>query len=228
MITRRGYDELCRADVVITDRLAPVELLDDLAEGVEVISVGKVPRTPSISQEEINALLIDRALAGKRVVRLKGGDSFVFGRGAEEVLACEAAGIEVDVVPGVTSAVAVPEIAGIPLTHRSVTQGFTVVSAHVPPSDPRSTVDWAALARARTTLVLMMGVHTLPEVSAALIEGGMNPLTPAAIIQDGGLPTQRLLTSALGTIGRMAAVNDFHPPAIVVVGDVVEWRNATE
>lgn len=226
LITRRGYQCLLDADVVVTDRLAPLELLADLPDHIEVLSVAKVPRGPSTSQEAINALLIEHARAGRTVVRLKGGDGFVFGRGAEEVLACEAAGIDVEVVPGVTSATAVPALAGIPVTHRSLTQGFTVVSAHVPPRDPRSTLDWGSVARCGTTIVLLMGVETLPEVSRALIDEGMSPDTPAACIQDGGMPSQRIVTASLVDISLAAASAGVEPPAVIVIGSVADWRNA--
>lgn len=227
LITRRGYQWLLDADVVVTDRLAPIELLVDLPDHIEIISVAKVPRGPSTSQDAINAILIEHALAGRTVVRLKGGDGFVFGRGAEEVLACEAAGIQVEVVPGVTSATAVPALAGIPVTHRSLTQGFTVVSAHVPPGDPRSTLDWGGVARSGTTIVLLMGVETLPEISRTLIGEGMSPATPAACIQDGGMPTERIVTASLAEIAAAVASAGVEPPAVIVIGRVADWRNAS-
>ena len=164
LLTLRGFQALAEADVVVVDRLAPLAVLDGLREGIEIVDVSKIPRGRSTPQEEINAVLVDRARRGLVVVRLKGGDPYVFGRGMEEVLACRDADVPVTVVPGVTSAVAVPELAGIPVTHRGLSQGFTVVSGHAAPDDPRSTVDWAALARGGTTIVVLMGVETLPHI----------------------------------------------------------------
>lgn len=224
LLTRRGHARLLEADVVVTDRLAPTEILAELPAHVEVINVAKIPRGPSTSQDEINRLLVQHAGAGRTVVRLKGGDSFVFGRGAEEVEACVAAGIPVEVVPGVTSAVAVPAAVGIPLTHRALVQGFTVVSAHLRPDDPRNKVDWAVLARSGMTLVIMMGVLTLPQVSAALIEAGMDSNTPVACIENGGLPGERTLSSPLRRIADVARKAGLMPPAIIVVGEVTALR----
>ncbi len=161
--------------MIICDRLAPLAVLSQAPAGVEVIDVAKIPRGEFTSQERINELLVEHGLAGRRVVRLKGGDNFIFGRGGEELLACAEAGVPVTVIPGVSSAIAAPALAGIPLTHRSLTQGVTIVSAHLPPDHPGSTLDWSALARANTTLVIMMGVATLPAVSAELIAQGLDP-----------------------------------------------------
>ena len=171
LITVAGLDAVRAADVVVTDRLAPLGVLHGL--DVEVIDVGKIPRGRSTPQEEINRILVEHARAGRRVVRLKGGDSFVFGRGGEELEACTAAGIPVVVVPGVTSAIAGPALAGIPVTHRGLTQGFTVVSGHLPPGDPRSTVDWGALARTGTDIVLLMAVATLPAITQTFVAEGL-------------------------------------------------------
>ena len=193
LLTLRGFQALAEADVVVVDRLAPLAVLDGLREGVEIIDVSKIPRGRSTPQEEINAILVDRARRGCVVVRLKGGDPYVFGRGMEEVLACREAGVPVTVVPGVTSAIAAPELAGIPVTHRGVSQGFTVVSGHAAPDDPRSTLDWAALARGGTTLVVLMGVETLPSIVDALLDAGRHGDTPLACVMDGGLPTQQVV-----------------------------------
>ena len=219
-LTVRGQACLDEADVVVTDRLVPQSVLAALRGSVTVIDVAKTPRGPAVSQQRINELLVEHALAGRRVVRLKGGDPFVFGRGMEEVQACTAAGVAVAVVPGVTSAVAVPGLAGIPVTHRGLSQGFTVVSAHLPPGDPGSTLDWAALARTGTTLVLMMAVHTLPAVVATLLAEGMDPSTPAASVENGGTPRQRVLGGTLGEIARIAAENALRAPAVTVIGPV--------
>jgi uroporphyrin-III C-methyltransferase / precorrin-2 dehydrogenase / sirohydrochlorin ferrochelatase len=174
-----------------------------------------------MAQEQINALLVDRARQGKRVVRLKGGDPFVFGRGYEELEACAAAGVPVEVVPGITSAIAVPELAGIPVTHRGMTHEFVVVSGHVPPGHPTSLVDWAALGRLRGTVVVLMGVDTAPAIAAALVEHGRDPRTPVAVVSDGATPAQRTLRTTLAGLARTIADEGVRPPAVWVVGDVV-------
>jgi uroporphyrin-III C-methyltransferase / precorrin-2 dehydrogenase / sirohydrochlorin ferrochelatase len=221
LITVRGRQLLAEADVVLTDRLAPRSLLDELPADVEVIDVSKIPYGRAMAQEQINATLIDRARAGQFVARLKGGDPFVFGRGAEEVLACLRAGVPVIVVPGVTSAVGVPTSAWLPVTHRGVAQEFHVVSVHVPPGDDRSTVDWALLGGSPGTLVLLMAVHRIGAVAAALIRHGRNPDTPVSVIADGTMPTQRTINSTLEQVEEMVTREGIRPPAIVVVGDVV-------
>ncbi|MDG4832845.1 Rv2231c family pyridoxal phosphate-dependent protein CobC [Solwaraspora sp. WMMD1047] len=223
LITVRGRDRLAAADVVVTDRLVPPGLLAELAPRVRIIDVSKVPRGPATSQDRINELLVEHASAGLRVVRLKGGDPYVFGRGMEEAIACAAAGVPVEVVPGVSSAVAVPALAGIPVTHRSRSQGFAVVSAHLPPGDPGSTVDWAALARSGMTIVLLMAVRTLPEVAGALLAAGMDPDTPAASVEHGGTPRQRVLTGPLARIAEVAAEGGLRAPAVTVIGPVAAF-----
>jgi uroporphyrin-III C-methyltransferase / precorrin-2 dehydrogenase / sirohydrochlorin ferrochelatase len=221
LITVRGRQLLGEADVVVTDRLAPQPLLDELPPDVEIIDAAKIPRGPAMVQDQINDVLISHARAGRFVVRLKGGDPFVFGRGAEEVLACLRAGVPVTVVPGVTSAVAVPAAAGVPVTHRGVAQEFHVVSAHVGPDDERSTVNWAALAASGGTLVLLMALEWLGPVAAALIRHGRAPATPVAVIADGTLPTQRTINATLQTVASQASAAGIRPPAVIVVGDVV-------
>jgi uroporphyrin-III C-methyltransferase / precorrin-2 dehydrogenase / sirohydrochlorin ferrochelatase len=221
LITVRGRQLLAEADVVLTDRLAPRSLLDELPADVEVIDVSKIPYGRAMAQEQINATLIERARAGQFVARLKGGDPFVFGRGAEEVLACLRAGVPVTVVPGVTSAVGVPASAWLPVTHRGVAQEFHVVSVHVPPGDDRSTVDWALLGGSRGTLVLLMAVHRIGAVAAELLRHGRSPDTPVSVIADGTMPTQRTINSTLEQVEGMVTREGIRPPAIVVVGDVV-------
>jgi uroporphyrin-III C-methyltransferase / precorrin-2 dehydrogenase / sirohydrochlorin ferrochelatase len=221
LITVRGRQLLAEADVVLTDRLAPRSLLDELPADVEVIDVSKIPYGRAMPQEQINATLIDRARAGRFVARLKGGDPFVFGRGAEEVLACLRAGVAVTVVPGVTSAVGVPTGAWVPVTHRGVAQEFHVVSVHVPPGDDRSTVDWAMLAGSPGTLVLMMAVQQIGAVTAELLRHGRRPDTPVSVIADGTMPTQRTINSTLEQVEGMVTRQGIRPPAIIVVGDVV-------
>jgi uroporphyrin-III C-methyltransferase len=221
LITVRGRQAVAQADVVVADHLAPLSLLESLPAHVEVIDASKLPRGRSMAQEQINALLIERARAGRRVVRLKGGDPFVFGRGMEELEACVAAGVPVEVVPGVTSAIAVPALAGIPVTHRGLTHEFVVVSGHVPPGHPQSLVDWAAIARLRGTVVVLMGVDTAPAIAAALVEHGRAPDTPVAVVTDGSTVTQRTVRTTLADLPRAVVEEGIRPPAVWVVGAVV-------
>jgi uroporphyrin-III C-methyltransferase / precorrin-2 dehydrogenase / sirohydrochlorin ferrochelatase len=221
LITVRGRQLLAEADVVLTDRLAPRVLLDELRDDVEIIDASKIPYGRAMAQEHINSALISHARAGRFVVRLKGGDPFVFGRGAEEVLACLRAGVPVTVVPGVTSAVAVPASAWVPVTHRGVAQDFHVVSVHVPPGDQRSTVNWELMGSGSGTLVLLMAVERIGAVADELLRHGRNADTPVSVIADGTLPTQRTITSTLGQVEGVVARDGIRPPAIVVVGDVV-------
>lgn len=216
---------LSEADVVVADRLAPRELLSELSPDVELVDVAKLPRGRSASQEEINRVIVDRALAGKRVVRFKGGDPFVFGRGYEEAIACAEAGVPCTVVPGVTSAISVPAAAGIPVTHRGVAHEFTVVSGHVPPDHESSLVDWDALARMRGTVVLLMAVQNLPAIASRLMAGGRPGTTPVAVISEGTMPGERTVLSTLESVGEDVVREEVRPPAIVVVGDVVAVAN---
>jgi uroporphyrin-III C-methyltransferase/precorrin-2 dehydrogenase/sirohydrochlorin ferrochelatase len=222
LITVRGRQALAQADVVVADHLAPLSLLASLPTDVEVIDASKLPRGRSMAQESINELLVERAMAGKRVVRLKGGDPFVFGRGMEELDACVAAGVPVEVVPGVTSAIAVPALAGIPVTHRGLTHEFVVVSGHLPPGHPDSLVDWPAIARLRGTVVVLMGVETAPAVAAVLVENGRSPETPVGIVCDGSTATQRTIRTTLSGLPHAISADDVRPPAVFVIGDVVD------
>ena len=226
LLTLRGRRLLAEADVVVTDRLAPRDVLAELGPDVEIIDAGKAPHAHGLTQAQINALLVERALAGQRVVRLKGGDPFVFGRGGEEALACVRAGVPFEVVPGVTSAVAVPACAGIPVTHRGITQDFAVVSAHLDPSHPGATVDWESLADGPGTLVLLMAVARLDEVARELIKRGRDASTPAAVISDGTTERQEVVVSTLGQVATDAAAHGVRPPAVVVIGEVVRLREA--
>jgi uroporphyrin-III C-methyltransferase / precorrin-2 dehydrogenase / sirohydrochlorin ferrochelatase len=214
LVTTRGRQLLAQADVVVVDRLAPRALLDELDSDVEIVDVGKTPGNHPVGQDEINRMLVEQASAGRRVVRLKGGDPFVLGRGGEEVAACREAGIPVDVVPGVTSAVAVPAAVGIPVTHRGLAKQFTVVSGH-------EGLDWPSLAAVEGTLVLLMGVSRLRETADELIRHGRDPATPAAVVEDGYGSGQRLTVGTLATIADLASERDVRPPAVIVVGDVV-------
>jgi uroporphyrin-III C-methyltransferase / precorrin-2 dehydrogenase / sirohydrochlorin ferrochelatase len=225
LITVRGRRALAEADVVVVDKLAPRELLGELDADVLVVDAGKAPHAHNLSQEQINATIVEHALAGRRVTRLKGGDPYLFGRGGEEALACVAAGVPFEVVPGVTSAVAVPALAGIPVTHRGITQDVAIVSAHLDPSHPGATVDWDALAKGPGTLVLLMAVTHLEAVAEELVKRGRAPQTPVAVISDGTTPRERVLVSTLTDVAADAAANGIRPPAVVVVGDVVRLRD---
>jgi uroporphyrin-III C-methyltransferase / precorrin-2 dehydrogenase / sirohydrochlorin ferrochelatase len=224
LITVLGRRLLAEADVVVTDKLAPRALLAELDPDVEVIDAGKRPHAHNLTQAQINELIVARAQSGQRVVRLKGGDPFVFGRGGEEALACVRAGVAVTVVPGISSAIAVPAWAGIPVTHRGVTQDFAVVSAHLDPSQPGASVDWDGLARGTGTLVLLMAIAHLDAVAAELVKRGRDGATPVAVIRDGTLPGQQVLTSTLAAVAGDAAAAGVTPPAVVVIGEVVRLR----
>jgi len=218
LITVRGLQILRSAEVVVYDRLVHPALLDEAPSCAERVFSGKHGHGRHAEQQEINELLIDRARRGRLVVRLKGGDPFVFGRGAEECEALRAAGIAVEVVPGVTSAIAAPAAAGIPVTHRLHASGFAVVTGHQ--CDGASDLDWEALAR-MPTLVVLMGLSALPDIAARLLASGADPGTPTAVVASGTLPTQRTVVGTLATIATLAAEAHLEPPATVVVGEVV-------
>lgn len=220
LLTVAGRNAIARADVIVADRLAPISVLAELAPHAKVVDASKIPGGRRMEQSEINSQLISHALAGHTVVRLKGGDGFVFGRGGEEVDECVKAGIVVDVIPGVSSAIAAPASAMIPATHRGLTQGFTVVSGHVPPDHPECSVNYAALARANTTIILMMAVANLDAISRALTEGGLPADTPAAVVADGSLSSQREVRGTLGTIANAARAAQIGPPATTIIGAV--------
>ncbi|WGL50843.1 uroporphyrinogen-III C-methyltransferase [Nocardioides sp. BP30] len=221
LITVAGRKALMEADVVVADRLAPRELLAELPADVELIDVAKLPRGRSATQETINQVIVEQALAGKRVARFKGGDNFVFGRGYEEIIACREAGVSVTVIPGLTSPVSVPGLAGVPVTHRGVTHEFTVISGHLPPGHPESLTNWTAVAQLTGTLVLMMAVENAPAIASVLLAGGRDAATPVAVVCDGSMPTERTVLATLGTLGEVLQREAVRPPAIIVVGEVV-------
>ncbi|MGW1249059.1 uroporphyrinogen-III C-methyltransferase [Streptomyces sp. NPDC002535] len=221
LITVRGRRLLTEADVVIADRLGPRDLLDELPPHVEVIDAAKIPYGRFMAQEAINNALIEHAKAGKSVVRLKGGDPFVFGRGMEEAQALAAEGIACTVVPGISSSISVPGAAGIPVTHRGVAHEFTVVSGHVAPEDPRSLVDWASLAKLTGTLVILMGVDKIGKIAEALITHGKAPETPLALVQEGTTAAQRRVDATLATVAETVRTQEVRPPAVIVIGEVV-------
>ncbi|MEU3603344.1 uroporphyrinogen-III C-methyltransferase [Streptomyces sp. NPDC006798] len=221
LITVKGRRLLAEADVVVADRLGPRDLLAELPPHVEVIDAAKIPYGRFMAQEAINNALIEHAKAGRAVVRLKGGDPFVFGRGMEEAEALAEAGIPCTVVPGISSSISVPGAAGIPVTHRGVAHEFTVVSGHVAPDDERSLVDWAALAALRGTLVILMGVDKIGAIARALMAHGRDGATPVALVQEGTTAAQRRVDATLATVGEVVAAEEVRPPAVIVVGDVV-------
>jgi uroporphyrinogen III methyltransferase/synthase len=218
LLTIKGRKRLMEANVVLFDRLLDSRMLDGVKG--ELIDVGKNAGRHKLKQEEINQLLIEKAKEGKIVVRLKGGDPYLFGRGGEEAIACRDWGIPFEVVPGVTSAIAAPELAGIPVTHRKVASALTIVTGHEEPGKD-SPLDWRAMAGLDGTLVVLMGVSRLEENTNRLIEAGKSPQTPAAMVEKGGWPDQRLISGTLGDIAERAKEENVQSPAILVVGDVV-------
>jgi uroporphyrin-III C-methyltransferase / precorrin-2 dehydrogenase / sirohydrochlorin ferrochelatase len=227
LITVRGRRLLGQADVVVVDRLGPRSLLAELGPDVEVIDATKLPRGRFMAQEAINACLLEQALAGKFVVRLKGGDPYVFGRGSEEFEACLAAGVPVTVVPGLSSAIAVPALAGIPLTHRGVAHEAVIVSGHLPPGHPESLIDWTALGRLRGTIVVLMGVQNLPAIATVLRANGRDEKTAVAVVQDGSMPAEKVTLGTLDNIAGIAERAGVRAPAIIVIGGVVDQRPRT-
>jgi len=224
LITVGAVARLAEADVVVYDRLANPALLRHALEGADLIDVGKTPERHTMSQDEINALLVERGLAGQRVVRLKGGDPFVFGRGGEEAQGLAAAGVPFEVLPGVTSAVAAPAYAGIPVTHRGIASSFAVITGHEDAAKEASGIDWARIANGADTLVFLMGTGRLAEIARRLIEHGRAPETPIAVIEWGTLPRQRTVAGTLATIADEVARAGIAPPAVTVVGEVARLR----
>ncbi|HYL42139.1 MAG TPA: uroporphyrinogen-III C-methyltransferase [Ktedonobacteraceae bacterium] len=221
LITLKGLRCLHQAQVVVYDRLICPDLLDEVPSQALRVFVGKEPGRHSMKQEEITMLLIKYARQGRLVVRLKGGDPFVFGRGGEEALALAEAGIPFEVVPGVSSAIAVPAYAGIPVTHRDLATSFTVVTGHEQRNNTSSSVNWEALAVLEGTLVIMMGVETLPHITQRLLEGGLQPSTPAAVIQQGTVAQQRIVTDTLVNIAESARTAKITSPAVTIIGATV-------
>jgi uroporphyrin-III C-methyltransferase / precorrin-2 dehydrogenase / sirohydrochlorin ferrochelatase len=223
LITVRGRRLLAQADVVVADRLAPPELLAELPPHVEVIDAAKIPYGRAMAQDAINDVMIERARAGRFVVRLKGGDPFVFARGYEEVLACVEAGIPVTVVPGVTSAIAVPASAGVPVTHRGLNHEFVVVSGHLAPGHPESLVNWDALAAMSGTIVLLMAVERIELFADVLLKGGRPADTPVVVVQQGTTSAEHTLRATLADVAEKIRSEGIRPPAIIVIGTVAAF-----
>src|SRR5215208_877905 len=224
LMTRRALDLIASADAILYDRLIPPGALDCARPGAELRYVGKQPGGHSHTQEEINALLVELGRAGKRVVRLKGGDPFVFGRGGEEAEALAAAGVAFEVVPGVTAGVAAPAYAGIPVTHRDAASAVAFVTGHEDPEKPDSALDWDALARFPGTLVFYMGIRNLPLIAERLTAAGRDEQEPAAVVERGTHPGQRTVVDTLAGIAARAEAEAVRPPAITVVGPVAGLR----
>ena len=225
LLTLRAAELLSEADVVLVDRLVHPDVLKHCRDGADVIDVGKTSWTGTAPrQEEINAQLVEHAQAGRRVVRLKGGDPFVFGRGSEEAQALVDVGIDFEVVPGISSALAAPAYAGIPVTARGYTQDVCVVTGHLDPDDPASRVRWQALAQGPGTLVILMGHDRLPLLTASLIRWGRAADTPAACVQEGTTSDQRVVVSTLERLAEDVRAADLHAPVTTVIGEVVRLR----
>jgi len=224
LITVRALNRLRQADVLVYDRLVDPRLVAEAPAKAERIFVGKAAGFAALDQRAIEALLIDRARAGAHVVRLKGGDPYLFGRGGEEVAALVAAAIPVEVVPGLSAALAVPAAAGIPVTHRELASTLTVVTGHEDPTKAETAVDWDWLAAGRGTLVILMGLGHLAAIRDRLLAAGRDPATPAAAIASGTCPDQRVITAPLAELPEAVAAAQLVAPALVVVGDVVAFR----
>ena len=226
LLTVRAAELIARADVVLYDRLIPQEALAGARPDAQLIYVGKEGGGPQMPQAEIERLLVEHGSAGRLVVRLKGGDPFVFGRGGEEALACRAAGIRFEVVPGVTAGVAAPAYAGIPVTQRELASGVAFVTGHEDPSKPETALDWPALAAFPGTLVFYMGVRALPRIAERLIAGGRAATEPVAVVERGTLPEQRTLLATLGDVAERAAAAGIQAPAVTLVGPVAALRDS--
>jgi uroporphyrin-III C-methyltransferase len=229
LMARRAQEVLEAADIILYDQLPGDEVLSSLPESAEKVDVGKYGGRHTLEQDEIEALMVKYAQEGKRVVRLKGGDSFLFGRGGEEMETMRERGIPVEVVPGITSAIAVPECVGIPVTHRKWASQVTVLTGHEDPTKEESALNWRWLAQSPGTLVILMGVKNLPRIATALMEGGMDAAKPVAIIERGMRPDQRVTVGTLADIAAKALTVGVRPPAIIVIGEVVTlYRDGSE
>lgn len=228
LLTQRGRDVIDRAEVVLFDQLPGEEILSTLPASAEKIDCGKFGGKHNLEQDEIEALMVDRAQKGKRVVRLKGGDPFLFGRGGEELETVRAAGIEVEMVPGISSALAVPASVGIPLTHRKYASQVTVLTGNEDPTKAEPALDWELLARSRGTIVILMGVANLGKIAEVLVKNGKAATTPVAIIERGLRKDRRVTTGTLATIAEAAKKAGVKPPAVIVIGDVVKLYDPEE
>lgn len=225
LLTRRALDLIRSADVIVHDRLLAAEVLSEATPDAQIVDVGKQPGNPSVGQDVINELLIEHAREGKQVVRLKGGDPFVFGRGGEEALALADAGIAFEVVPAVTAAVGASSYAGIPLTQRGLTSAVAFVTGHEDPSKPDSSLDWDGLANFPGTLVFYMGVRALPRISEQLVAAGRSACEPTAVVENATYPQQRVIVAPLDQIAHQATSVEISNPAVTIIGEVVALRD---
>ena len=225
LLTQRARDVIDKADVVLFDQLPGEEILASLPARAEKIDCGKYGGKHTLEQDEIEALVVDRAKEGKTVVRLKGGDPFLFGRGGEELETVRKAGIDVEMIPGISSALAVPASVGIPLTHRKYASQVTILTGNEDPTKPEPALDWKLLAQSRGTIVILMGVANLEKIAEALIKNGKSEKTPVAIIERGLRKDRRVTTGSLDTIAGAAKNAGVKPPAVIVIGDVVKLYN---
>jgi len=223
LLTQRAAELIEAADVIFYDQLPGEEILASLPENAEKIDCGKFGGKHTLEQHEIESLMVNRAQKNLMVVRLKGGDPFLFGRGGEEIETLRAAGIEVEMVPGVTSALAVPASVGIPVTHRKYASQVTILTGHEDPTKTESALDWKLLAQGRGTIVILMGVANLKNIARALIKNGKSEKTPVAIIERGLRKNRRVTTGPLAAIGEIAVKAVVKPPAVIVIGDVVRF-----
>ena len=224
LITVKAARLIKSADVILYDRLVSEETIGLAEEGCELIYVGKHPGEPSTPQERINEMLVEKAREGGSVVRLKGGDPFLFGRGGEEAQVLSREGIPYEIVPGITSAISVPAYAGIPVTQRHVASSVAFITGHEASTKSKGTVEWERIARSVDTLVVMMGIRNLGNIADRLINGGRDPKTPVAIIEKGTTKKQRTITGTLETIEVKTRVEGIKPPAIIIIGKVVNLR----
>jgi len=225
LLTRRAAEIIEKADVILYDQLPGEEILSSLPDNAEKIDCGKYGGRHTLEQQAIEALMVDRAKKGLTIVRLKGGDPFLFGRGGEELETVQNAGIAVELIPGISSALAVPASVGIPITHRKYASQVTILTGHEDPSKPASALDWKLLAQSRGTIVILMGVANLRNIAKALIENGKDGRTPVAIIERGLRKDRRVTTGPLATIGDIAEQAGVKPPAVIVIGDVVRLHD---
>ncbi len=226
LITRKGLRLIRSADVIVFDRLIPLELLDEAGPDASFVNVGKAPARHRLKQDAINDIIIRHALDGRQVVRLKGGDPMIFGRGGEEALACHRAGVPFEIVPGITSASAAPTCAGIPLTHRRISSSVSIMTGHDLLESGPARINYDALANTGGTLVILMGVNKLPQLLARLLDGGLSTQTPAAAIEWGSISEQRVIVAAVVDLAVAAADAGLRPPATIVIGEVVRLRQA--
>lgn len=227
LMTLRAQEAVEGADVILYDQLPGDEVLATLPASAEQIDCGKHGGDHTLEQDEIEALMVEKALEGKNVVRLKGGDPFLFGRGGEEMETLRAHGIAVEVVPGISSAIAVPESVGIPVTHRKFASQVTIITGHEDPTKGESALDWQFLGRTRGTIVVLMGVKNLGKIAEALIGNGRDPATPVAVIERGMRPDQRVTVGPLTEIAAIARAQGVRPPAVIVIGEVVGLYDGT-